>query len=146
MTESITIDWGDSIGAVKLKGKWRFFYDMDYMFLLDYTAYDSGYIPKPGDKRFGLLVIDNENAEQWMGSLAGELSLEQIPNVVVGDSSVRADLIFVIDFDTRLWVGQGWHNDQSFLGDYQPEGWTAIEDNVYQYLPDEIRRYWRTET
>jgi hypothetical protein len=143
MTEPIFLDWDESLAAVKFKGRWRFFHDVDSMFLLDYSPYDSDYAPKqPGDFRYGTLVVDENNAEQWMDSLAGEIAAEQIPNTFLKGTAHRAKLTFVIDFDQKMWVGSMWHNDQSALDDYQPEDWTAGEDDVYNYVPPEIRQLW----
>lgn len=38
-----------------------------------------------------------------------------------------------------------WNQDQSPLEDYQPAGWTAKPDFVYQYLPDDIAKIWDVE-
>jgi hypothetical protein len=142
MAEPIFIDWDESLAAVKFKGRWRFFHDMETMFLLDYGSYDDDYVPKPGDYRYGTLVVDESNAEQWMNSLAGEITTEQIPNTFLQGRTTRVKLTFVIDFDEKIWVGMMWHNDQSPLHEYQPEDWLTDEDDVYKYLPPEIRALW----
>jgi hypothetical protein len=76
-----------------------------------------------------------------MDSLRGELTLEQIPYTQWANGA-QAPLTFVIDFDRKLWIGYQWHNDQIALTDYQPSGWTALEDNVYRYVPQEIAKLW----
>jgi hypothetical protein len=142
MEQKLSIDPDEAVAAVKLRGRWRLFYDVETMFLLNYSAYHPDYIPEPGCFRYNTLIVDENNAELWMSALAGELTLEQIPYTYWGDTSQKAKLTFVIDFDQKLWVGEMWQHDQTWLPDYQPEGWTAIEDEVIQYLPSEIRSYW----
>jgi len=142
MSEKIFVtDWDESLAAVKFKGHWRFFHDVETAFLLNYSAYDDRYTPKPGGYRYGTLVVDKNNADEWMKSLAHEVSLEQLPHLYWQDSEERVRLTFVIDFDKKLWVGSMWKMDQSPLTDYQPQGWTAIEDDVKKYLPSELVRY-----
>ncbi|MCC7446556.1 MAG: hypothetical protein IT324_04025 [Anaerolineae bacterium] len=111
---------------------------METMFLLNYSAYN----PQPGGYRYNTLIVDENNTELWMKSLAGELTLEQIPYTYWYDTSQRMRLTFVIDFDEKRWVGYMWKHDQEALQDYQPDGWTAVEDEVLPYLPPEIRQYW----
>lgn len=120
------------------------FYDMDYMFLLDYKSYDPTYTPKLGEPRHDTLIVDENNIELWFESLSGELSAEEIPYAKWEDGS-QVKLTFVIDFDRKLWVGFRWWNDQSALHDYQPRDWIAIEDNVFRYLPPDIVSRWDTQ-
>jgi hypothetical protein len=140
MPDTIQVDSEESIAAVHIHGTWRFFYDSDYMFLLDYQSYP-GYTPKPGESRYGTLIVDDSNVEQWMRSLKGELTVEQIPHVRWGNGG-QVKLTFLIDFDRKLWIGYKWNNDQSSLTDYQPSGWIAIEDDVFRYLPQELSKLW----
>jgi len=142
MDERIYIDWDESLAAVKFKGHWRFFCDIETMFLLDYTAYDGDYIPTPFSYRYGILVVDEHNAEQWMSALDVEVTPKQLANTYWRGSSNRVQLTFVINFDEKLWVGQMWKMDQSPLADYQPQDWLAEKDEVQKYLPLEIRGYW----
>jgi hypothetical protein len=142
MDDKVFIDWDLSLAAVKFKGQWRFFYDEETMFLLDYTSYDGNYTPALGDYRFGILIISEDNVEQWMATLAGELTLTQLPKTYWQHTTDRVQLTFVIDFDEKLWIGQMWKMDQSPLQDYQPKGWLAREDILEKYLPPEIRAYW----
>jgi hypothetical protein len=142
MSDSLFVDWDYSLAAVKFKGRWRFFYDLETMFVLDYTAYDDDYSPLPGDYRYGTLIVDENNAEQWMASLERELTPEQLPETYWENTSRRVQLTFVIDFDKKLWAGQNWKMDQSPLESYQPEGWSATYDAPEKYLPPEIRNFW----
>ncbi len=142
MDEKIYVDWDESLAAVKFKGRWRFFYDVEEMFLLDYTKWWSDYVPEPGGWRYGTLIVDENNAEQWMNSIAHEITADQIPNTFLKDTSDRVKLTFVIDFDEKIWVGMMWKHDQSPLDDYQPDDWATGEENVYNFLPPEIRAYW----
>lgn len=141
MTKSLTIDGYESIAAIRLKGSWRFFHDQDYMFLLDYSSYEPDYDPKSGEARYGTMIVDDSNIEQWMQSLAGELTAEQVPNAR-WENGVQVKLTFVIDFDNQLWVGIHWDNDQTLLNDFQPSGWLAIEDDVFKYVPPEVSSLW----
>ncbi len=142
MPEKIFVDWDSSLAAVKFRGNWRFFYDQDAMFLLDYPSYDGGlHNPTEGEFRYGTLIVDETNAEQWMKSIFAEVSLEQVPNLCWEGTERRVQLTFLINFDEKLWAGSGWHNDQSSLEDYQPHGWTALEDPVLDYLPDNLKGY-----
>ncbi|GAC1680782.1 MAG: hypothetical protein NVS9B9_31840 [Ktedonobacteraceae bacterium] len=142
MDDKVFVDWDYSLAAVKSKGKWRFFYDIESMFLLDYTSFEDDYSPVLGDWRYGLLVVTQDNAEQWMAALAGELQIDQLAKTYWRDTNNRVPLTFVIDFDQKLWIGQMWKMDQSPLQDYQPKGWLAKEDAVLNYLPPDIRKYW----
>ena len=130
------------LAAIKFRGHWRFFYDTESMFLLDFTKFDDSHKPSPGDWRYGILIVTEDNAEQWMNELAGELTLDQLPYTYWEGTSDQIKLTFVIDFDNKLWIGHGWQMDQSALHDYQPDGWTTGEDNVYDWLPPEIRKVW----
>jgi len=47
MEQRISIDPDESIAAVKFRGRWRFFHDLETMFLLNYSAYDPDYNPQP---------------------------------------------------------------------------------------------------
>lgn len=140
MPPLIKIPHDESIAAVKWQGQWRFFYDADLMFLLDYTKYDDA-IPEEWGFRYGTLVVDESNIERWMDSMHGELTAEQIPYTGWADDE-QVQLTFVIDFDVKLWVGYLWQNDQSAYEEYQPEGWLAVEDDVFNYLPIEIVKLW----
>jgi hypothetical protein len=136
----ILSDFDYSLAAVKFKGRWRFFCDIEQMFLLDYTLYDSDYVPEPGGYRDGLLIIDEHNAEQWMSALAVEVTAAQLMHLYREGHIERVKLTFVINFDEKLWVGSMWLMDQSALDEYQPADWLADADNVSKYLPEEIRR------
>jgi hypothetical protein len=142
MDGKIFVDPEYSLAAVKLQGRWRFFYDWETMFILNYTAYHADYVPKPGGFRDGTLIVGEHNADVWMNMLAGEASVDQLPLLFWEGSEVRVRLTFVIDFDSKLWVGCRWRMDQSPLADYQPDGWTAIEDDLKPYLPSELRDFW----
>jgi hypothetical protein len=143
MTEPILIDINQGIAAVKLRGSWRFFHDDDWMFLLDWGKYryQPGETPDEDDPRRDTMIVDENNAKEWMSLLAGELMAEQIPNAVY-EAGGRVPLRFVIDFDQRLWVGCMWNMDQSALHDYQPDDWAAGEDDVFEFAPKEIARLW----
>lgn len=127
----------ESLAAIKHQGEWHFFCDMDYMFLLDIISYE-GEEPDAEHPRFGTAIVTPENAIEWMSSLAYRLTIEQVANASYITSGHPAKLVFMVDFDQKLWVGSGWHNDQSFLRDYQPEGWITKEDDPYIYLPIEF--------
>lgn len=141
MSEKIFIDWEEALAAVKFQGQWQFFHAWEPMFILDYTAYDDEYVPSLGGFRYGTMIVDKDNAEQWMNSLGEKLSLEQACHVYWENTEKRVRLTFVIDFDKKLWVGSGWKMDQSPFTEYQPQGWIAIEDNVLNYLPDDLKSY-----
>lgn len=143
MSQIINIHPDESIAAVKWRDQWRFFYDEDIMFLLDYTK-NSSYFPVEGGFRYGTLIVDESNVELWMNSMAGELTEEQIPYVRWADDE-QVKLTFVIDFDVKLWVGYRWQNDQSAYQDYQPDGWIAIEDDVHGYLSTKLSKLWDTQ-
>lgn len=144
MSDSIIIPADESLAAVKWQGQWRFFYDIDIMFLLDYRKYDPKYRPKTDSFRLGTLIVDETNIDLWMHSMSGELSTEQIPYARWADDT-QVQLTFVINFDVRLWVGYLWQNDQSAYQEYQPDGWTAIEDDVFAYLPKEFVHLWDSQ-
>jgi hypothetical protein len=87
----------DTIAAIHLKGQWRFFYDMDYRFLLDAESLvtdDSGEVDETQ-------IVDDHNVEAWMQSLSGELTAEEIPYTYWEDGG-QVKLTFVIDFDRKL--------------------------------------------
>ncbi|MHB8625274.1 MAG: arsinothricin resistance N-acetyltransferase ArsN1 family A [Aggregatilineales bacterium] len=134
MEDKIFVDLDESLAAVKFKGRWRFFHDVETMFLLDYSAFDSDYVPVPGEFRYGTLIVDESNAEQWMNELTHELTPQQLLHTYWRDTRRRVELTFVIDFDEKLWVGQMWHMDQSPLQDYQPDGWLTGEDEARKRL------------
>jgi hypothetical protein len=141
MAEFIKIDPEESIAAVHWQGRWRFVYDIDIMFLLDYPSYDDTYFPKEEEFRYGTLIVDESNVEQWLASMSGELTTDQIP-YARWEKDEQVKLTFVIDFDTKLWVGLHWQNDQSAYQDYQPDGWIAIEEDIFKYLPPDISNLW----
>ena len=125
MTKFIEIDPEESIAAIYWRGVLRFVYD----------SYDPSYSPKEGEFRYGSLVVDDSNIEQWIESMSGELTVEQIP-YARWEEDEQVQLTVVIDFDVNLWIGHLWRNDQSAYQDYQPAGWIALEDFVFNYLPD----------
>ncbi|MCA0456563.1 MAG: hypothetical protein LCI00_21500 [Chloroflexi bacterium] len=141
MPDKIFVDWDYSLAAVKFMGKWRFFYDIDVMFLLDYPSYHGDHNPTQGEFRYGTLIVDETNAEQWMRSMFAEVTIEQVPNLYLENTEQRMRLTFLINLDEKLWIGSFWHNDQTFLGDYQPQGWTAKEDLAINYLPADLKGY-----
>ena len=141
MPEKIFVDWEDDLAVIKFKGNWRIFFDYEPMFLLDYSKRDDTWIPSEGEFRYGTLVVDESNVEQWIESLKNEVALEQVSKLYWENTKKRVQLTFLINFDEKFWVGSGWHNDQSFLGDYQPQGWTAIEDLALNYLPPNLKGY-----
>ncbi|MBN8637645.1 MAG: hypothetical protein J0M07_20160 [Anaerolineae bacterium] len=141
MQKKIEVDWDDALAVIKYKNAWHFYVDMEIMFLLDYTAYDSEYKPAPGRFRYGTLIVDENNTEIWLGALARKLAPDLLLHTYWENTEKRVLPTFVIDFDQKLWVGNNWHHDQSPLHKCQPAGWTALEDDVMTYLPSEIQRY-----
>lgn len=143
MAEKFYIDGDESLAAVKFDGRWRFFYDIEVMFLLDYSKYEGNHKPKLGEWRYGTIIVSSANAEQWMNQITHELTIEQLKNVIWKDGDVEepVGLTFVIDFDAKVWIGMNWKMDQSPLQDYQPDGWRAEEGDGYAYLPPEIAAY-----
>lgn len=141
MTEAVYVHWDDVLAAVNFKGEWRFFCDIEVMFLLDYSSYEKNYQPSPGEFRYGTMVVDESNAEAWMTSLSTELMRNQLSRTYWESTTEQVQPTFVIDFDKKLWVGNHWKMDQSPLTDYQPHGWTALEDDVMKYLPAELVKY-----
>jgi hypothetical protein len=141
MSDRIHIEWDDALAVVKFREMWHFFNDMEVMFLLDYSSYDDTHHPSPGEFRYGTMIVDENNAEAWMESLSGKLEIEQLKHTYWKNTDKRVRPTFFIDFDTKLWVGGNWKQDQSPFTDYQPQGWTALEDDVISFLPEEVRRY-----
>ena len=141
MSDRIYVDRDYALAAIKFRERWRFFYDVETMFLLDYSSFDPTYEPSSGKFRYGTLIVDESNAEAWMAAMAKELDRDQLPHMYWDNSDRRVQPTFVIDFDKKLWVGHGWSMDQSPLQDYQPQDWTAGEDDVMKYLPPELLQY-----
>lgn len=140
----IVISIDDYIGAVRLKSKWRFFYNMLSMWILDYASYRVGYDPSdPKYKgwRKGLLRVDETNAEEYCEAMKSqEILPNQVPHVVKDTFPRQEPLTFVVNFDERLFVN-GWH-DNIPIHEYVPKGWTALEEDPYEYVPPEIRVLW----
>ncbi len=141
MPEKIFVDWDYSLAAVKFKDNWRFFYDIESMFLLNYPSFDDTHNPTDGEFRYGTLIVDENNDEQWMNSIVEEVNLEQVPNLYWESTERRVQLTFLINFDEKLWIGYRWKMDQLPLDEYQPQGWTTQEDNVLDYLPPDLKGY-----
>lgn len=130
------------IGIVKINDSWRYFYGHDYQFLLDWNKYfPEQYLSENTHKRVGAEVVDKDNFELWAKSLEGELTFEELASAKYEDGK-QVKLTYFIDFNRQLWVGYAWFQDQSPLQDYQPDGWIAIEDTVYAYLPKKIVSLW----
>jgi hypothetical protein len=92
MNEKTYLEWDEALAAVKYNGRWRFFHDIEVMFILDYPAYDDTCNPAPGEFRYGTLVVNEDNAVEWMNSLSGELSLEQLPHTYWRGTGNRVQL------------------------------------------------------
>jgi hypothetical protein len=137
----IVVDTDEYIGAVKLNSEWRCFYDMLSMWILDYASYHPEYNPTPGGWRAGLLQVDETNAQAFCNALADrEILLEHIPRTVKRTSTGQQPLTFVINFDEKIFVN-GWQ-DNIAIHEYAPQGWTAVEDDPYQYIPPELKALW----
>jgi hypothetical protein len=140
VTKQILVDLDEYVGAVKVDGEWRFFHDVLSMWILNYPAYDSGYIPKPGDWREKILKVGKDNAKQYCEALAAkEIPAHLIPNTIsVLDGQMP--LTFVVNFDERLFIN-GWH-DNIPIHEYAPDGWKAMEDDPYSYIPQALKALW----
>ncbi len=129
-----TIEPDTRMAVVKIDNIWRYFYGMDFQFLLDWNKYfGDTWAPSPDESRYNARVVNKQNFDSWAKSLDGEITLENLKHYVA-----RVRLSYFIDFDRQLWVGFQWAQDQSPLQDYQPDGWIAVEDDVRKYLPDKI--------
>lgn len=76
----MSIDWNEvetysAMAAVCLNTEWRFFYDDDFMFILDWIKYDGeDNIQNLSEETFRPLIVNSQNAPKWMSKLAGELT------------------------------------------------------------------------
>jgi hypothetical protein len=145
MSEKIAIPGNDYIGAIKLNSKWRFFYEYLAMWILDHEAYSGPPPSSPDAWRFGLWQVNATNAAQYCESMKErELTANQIPHIFYEEfppyPQRRAELTFVVNFDEQIFIN-GW-KDNIMIHEYAPSGWKAIEDNPYDYVPQEIRALW----
>jgi hypothetical protein len=137
----IVIDIDEYIGAVKLNSLWRFFYDILSMWIFDYASYHPDYSPTPQGWRANLLRVNEANAKEYCSALANhELHPEQIPHVEKQSFVGQEPLMFVANFDEKLFIN-GWR-DNIAIHEYAPQGWTAVEDDPYKYIPSEYRALW----
>jgi hypothetical protein len=136
----------DYVGAVKFQGRWRIYYSVLAMWVLDYTKYDPDYDPEEtiGRWRADLLVVDNNNAEQYCQAM-NELSLEdfrrtlfEVPDKDGQSLYSKPSLDFVVDFDDRLFVN-GWRELVIPFHKLIPEGWKGIKGYPYEYIPSDLK-------
>ncbi len=135
----------DYIGAVRLQGRWRIYYSVLGMWILDYKQYRPSYDPESATGwRSNLLTIDASNADQYCQTM-NELSVEAFRQTVYklrGEEDklihFKPRIVFVVDFDKKLFVN-GWWESAIPFHKLLPEGWQGIEDDVYKYIPSELK-------
>ncbi|MBL8164163.1 MAG: hypothetical protein JNJ61_19405 [Anaerolineae bacterium] len=141
MNEITSIYSEHYIGAVRFHGDWRVFHELLSMWILDYRSYDDTFAPKEGEWRYNLMIVDQNNAEAYIESMAkNEILVTQIPHIRLGDFPGQAQLTFVVNFDEKLFIN-GWH-DNIPIHEYVPQDWTGIEATPYDYIPSDLRLLW----
>jgi hypothetical protein len=136
------LDPDDLIGAVKYKSHWRFFAGTVGEWILNYSSYDPSFDPSKSRVTFrnNLLNVDETNAEQFCEAMEPfELSSEGIEQLVRAEGSGNWPLVIALNFDDKIFIN-GF--SEISLHEYVPTGWTAIEDNPLDYVPDNIKSLW----
>lgn len=128
------------LGAVKVESKWHLLGLHVGEWILDYPSYDPYSNKSDSNYRNGLWIVNEMNAREFIEAMRDEeLSLEDVERLVKKRGVEDAPLLYVIDFDKRLFVDG--HPDRD-VEEYVPQGWTGIKDFPLNYVPDEIKSVW----
>ena len=166
--EDVDFTNGAMLGAVRLRGQWRFFTGFLAEWIMDYYAYDPTSNPADpdhqeridhrreqdarlsadqqedvGEFRDGLYQIDETNADAFCQAMEPwEVSPDDVRKWLptLGEQTRwMGNLNIIIDFDEKLFVN-GF--DEVSIESYVPSGWRGVEDLAFKYLPYEIRSWW----
>lgn len=138
----------DYVGVVKFQRKWRIYYSVLEMWILDYKKYHPTYDPESSNGwRANLLIVDHNVAEHYCQAM-NELSREdfrrtlyEIPDKDGKPMYSKPRLVFVVDFDDRLFVNGWWELIIPFH-ELIPEDWKGLEGDPYEHIPSDLRELW----
>jgi hypothetical protein len=155
-----------SVGVVKTKGNWYFFYDIGTEWLLDYQSFSQTIGLKEYLKlsnynhyREKLPLVDETNVELYLNFLSNNfIPHNDISRLVYlpsadwhsdkGFTGLRKPPLHrVIDFDERLSVTNVATDEQINLqvepsSAYLPSDWTCHHNRTLEYLPDFLQQLW----
>jgi hypothetical protein len=139
------IDVDDIIGAVKLDSRWRFYAGTVGEWILDYLSYDPSASSRSEHPfRDGLLVVGNSNADAFCRAMQPyQLSEADVRALIRLRGGNNFPLGVVVNFDEKLFVNGC---SEIPLHEYVPNGWTGVEGNSYDHVPNEVRSLWESIT
>lgn len=139
--DQIIIDADEQIGVIKLNNDWRIFYLDRGDWMLDYTKNNDEYVPSEDDWRYGFLVVDTYNADEYFKLYTdNEVAIEDILKLKGVLSMKIPPIKYFVDFDNKLFVDGT--QDYITIDQLIPLGWQGITYDPRIFLPDNIRKYW----
>lgn len=140
-TGRLPLETDELLGIIYWNSTFRLYGAWLADWILDYPTYDPGYDTYEEQKLFrgGLLVVrPDQGAEYCEVMRENEIDREELKEYLKHHAS-RTPLDFYVDFSRALFVN-GFHEVP--IEDYVPAGWTGIEDEAMDYLPDDIKAFW----
>ncbi len=141
MMNANNIDDSWLIGAVCLKGNWRFFAGDTGEWILDFARYMPTAPAEPDfqDFRGGIAVVDTPVAEDFITAMEPyEVSPDDLHRAVQEDNGWPLQI--VVNFDAKVFVDGT--RDMILFCDYVPTGWTAFEDEPLNYVSEDVKAIW----
>jgi hypothetical protein len=144
--------YDEQLGLVIYKSKLRFFLENDAWWILDYASRDPESINEDNSYyRNGMLLVDETNAEESLEVMKeSEMLPEDVRRLVLESRELmKTDededefvLMFLVDFDKKLYVSGYFDFHVRPYEEFVPKGWTGILDNPVKYVGDDIKSLW----
>jgi hypothetical protein len=146
--------YDERLGLVIIEGNQRFFLEHDAWWILDYQRYSPSIIDsetRTTDFRNGILLVDENNAEKFLEVMKDSevlakdvrrLILEARELMETDEDEEEFVLMFLIDFDKKLYVNGFFDFLVQPYEEFVPKGWTGILDNPLKYVSDDIKSLW----
>jgi hypothetical protein len=126
---------GYLLGCIRHKGHYNFYFMPMALWIINYSKYDPTYNPDDWDSiyRDNILTVTDDNVDSFMRAI----DIDRINHEVLAGSNIE-DIVFYIDFDTKLFVN-GFV--EISVEKYLPVGWQGKYDDPLNYLPNECRSF-----
>lgn len=130
----------ECLGAVNFNGNWHFLALYVGEWILDYPSYEPYSDKSKKNYRNGLWIVNEKTAAEFLEAMKNEeMSQDDVRQLIKEKSEDEIPLLFVINFDERLFVDG--HPDRD-IAEFVPEGWKGVEDSPLKYVPASIKSIW----
>jgi hypothetical protein len=147
-------NYDEQLGLVIYQNKSMFFSEDDSWWILDYASYSPSISESENRQKYfrnGMLLVDETNAEEFLEVMKeSEMLPEEVRRLVLESRELmKTDededdflLIFLVDFDKKLYVSGYFDFHVRPYEEFVPKGWTGILDNPVKYVGDDIKSLW----